>query len=435
MPAVSIPYEHGEIRLQINGNVRHEVLAFSPVQHVRDVDAEIRRAMGAPAAGPRLRDLAKPGQKVAIAATDITRKVFEDRIIPLLLEELAAAGVQREDIVIVVGTGTHRANTREEIIEMYGRAVVEQVRIVNHDAYDVSRLVRIGSISRGIPVSLNKEVAEADLRIATGGVDPHLYAGYSGGAKTVAVGCASAETIGATHHISICADPSVRLGVVEGNLFRRFLDEVGRLARVDYVVNVVQTGDGRLVRAFAGRPDEVHAQAVALARRIFETAVPAEADVVVSSPGYPKSRMLYHCGRAFNNILFGERPVVKQGGTIIIPARCQDGYGHEDGPATLRRFHRSGLGWDALIDWVRHEPQTNPGHLFAYRVAHALKRVRIVMTDCLLAAEDLAELGIDKEDTLQGAFDRALAGYKDPFVLIVPYGTVTLPVLRSKGAS
>lgn len=434
MPQVKLPYERSAIDLALPDGLRYQIAAPRAVETVPEIGAELRRAMGNPVAGPRLRDLARPGQRVAIAVTDITRKVFEEHSLPLILEELAAAGVRDDEITIVVGTGTHRANNREELIEMYGRAVVERYRIVNHDAYDASRLVRIGSISRDITVLLNKEVVEADLRIATGGVDPHLYAGYSGGAKTVAVGCASAETIDATHHISICEDPSVRLGVVEGNLFRRFLDEVGRLARVDYVVNVVQTGEGKLVRAFAGQPDAVHAKAVELARTIFEAAVPREADVVISSPGYPKSRMLYHCGRAFNNILFGERPVVRQGGTIIIPAYCQDGYGHEDGPATLRRFKERGL--DALIDWVRREPLTNPGHLFAYRVAQALKRVRIVMTDCLLPADELAELGIDKADTLQAAFDRAIAGYDDPFVLIVPYGTVTLPVLsgdRAKG--
>jgi len=427
VPVVSIPYEQHQIELSIPAGVRYQVAVPRDIEAANDVGAEIRRAIEQPLGSPRLRDLAKPGQKVAIAVTDITRKALEDKIVPVLLSELREAGVGYEDVTLVVATGTQRANTREELIEKLGRAVVDQVRIVNHDAYDKSRLVMVGTTSSGIRVILNKEVVEADLRTATGSVDPHLYAGYSGGAKTIAVGCASEETIAGTHSVSVCEHPSVRLGVVKGNIFRAFLDEVGTLARVDFVVNVVQTGDGRLVRAFAGAPASVHAEAVELARSIFETPVAEEADIVVSSPGYPKSRTLYHSGRAFNNVLFGERPVVKQGGTVIIPAKCQDGYGHKDGPATLIEFSRKGP--DALIEWVRKLRQNNPGHLFAYRVAHAVKRARIVLTDCSLNAADLARMWIENVDTLQEAFDREVRLRKDPFVLVLPFATVTLPVL------
>lgn len=430
MPRIAIPYEQHDIELSVPAGIDYQVAVPREVETARDVGAEIRRSITQPLGSPELRELAKPGRKVAIAVTDITRKAFEDTVVPILLGELREAGVRYEDVTLVVATGTHRANTREELIEKLGPSVVDKVRIVNHNAYDKSRLAMLGTTSSGIRVILNKDVAEADLRIATGSVDPHLYAGYSGGAKTISVGCASAETIAGSHNVRVCEDPSVRLGVVEGNVFRALVDEVGSLARVDFVVNVVQTGDGRLVRAFSGAPASVHAKAVELARTIFEVPVAREADVVVSSPGYPKSRTLYHSGRAFNNVLFGRRPVVKVGGTVIIPAKCQDGYGHEDGPAALARFRDAGP--DALIEWTRSLRASSPGHLFAYRVAHAVKRAKIVLTDCSLDAADLAGMWIEKATSLQEAFDREIGLRKDPFVLVLPFGTITLPVIGDR---
>ena len=135
---------------------------------------------------------------------------------------------------------------------MFGRDVYERIEFINHDAYDKEQLVYLGKSARGIPLVTNRFVAEADLRISTGVVETHLFAGYSGGVKSVAVGVAGEETIAATHNAEMLQHPSMRLGVVEGNIFREFLTEATRAVGLDFIVNVVQTGDKRLVQAVAG---------------------------------------------------------------------------------------------------------------------------------------------------------------------------------------
>lgn len=326
MARYAVPNGKKMVEFTIPDGVEVTVVEARKLPVLSEVERAVREAVANPVGGRRLQDMVRPGQKVAIIVTDITRKLPEDIILAVLVEELLAGGIRREDIIVVVATGTHRPNTREELTEMFGEENVSRLNFVNHNAWDKEGLVYLGKSRRGIPLVVNKYVAAADVKISTGVIETHLLAGYSGGVKSVAVGVAGAETIAATHNYPVMAE--TRLGVVEGNTFRDFLTEAALAVGLDFIVNVVQTGNKELVRVVAGDPVEAFLEGVKTARAMYEVEIDHQADIVIGGVGYPKNRDLYQATRAANTSVFGPRPVVKKGGVIIIPASCEDGFGH-----------------------------------------------------------------------------------------------------------
>jgi nickel-dependent lactate racemase len=222
MKDYSIPCGKKTIPLQIPDGVPVQWVESRKMAPVPDVRSAVEEALSCPIGTSRLRDLVKPGQTVALVVTDITRKLPEEIILPYFLKELEAGGIKRKDITAVVATGTHRPNTPEELREKFG-PVVDEITFINHDAWNSEGLVHLGLSKGGIPLVFNRRVAESNIRISTGVIETHLFAGYSGGVKSIAVGVAGEETIGATHNYEMLQQ--TRLGIIEGNEFRKFLIE------------------------------------------------------------------------------------------------------------------------------------------------------------------------------------------------------------------
>ncbi len=213
MKQYSIPFGKKRITVNLPDHVPVQWVESRKVTPVADVKRAVEDSLSRPIGTGRLRDLVKPGKTVAIVVTDITRKFPEEIILPLLIKELETAGIKKQDITAVVATGTHRSNTPEEIREKFGE-VVNEIAFVNHNPWDPKGLIRLGTSKTGIPLVFNKVVAQADYRISTGVIETHLFAGYSGGVKSIAVGVAGEETIGATHNYEMMKH--TRLGVIEG---------------------------------------------------------------------------------------------------------------------------------------------------------------------------------------------------------------------------
>ena len=312
MPTFAVPNGHRMIDLTLPDGVECTLVNNRPMPILPDVKQAIRDAILHPIASKRLSSMVHPGQKAAIIVTDVTRKLPEEVILPLLLEELQAGGIRPEDITCIVATGTHRPNTREEMAAMYGADLVARLRFINHDAYDAKGLKDLGTSQRGIPLVVNRHVAEADVRISTGVIETHLFAGYSGGVKSLAVGVAGEATIGATHNYEMLKRS--RLGMIENNPFREFLTEAAGAVGLDFIVNCVQTGNKELVRVVAGDPVAAFEEGVKTARAMVEVELEHPGDILVTGVIYPKNRDLYQGTRAANTSLFGPRPVVTKGG-------------------------------------------------------------------------------------------------------------------------
>jgi len=322
----------------------------------------------------------------------------------------------------VVATGTHRPNTPEELREKYG-PVVDEIAFVNHDPWRAEGLVRLGTTSSGIPLVFNRKVAEADIRISTGVIETHLFAGYSGGVKSLSVGVAGEETIGATHNYDVMKN--TRLGVIEGNDFRRFLTEATQAIGLHFIVNVVQTGKKEVVKVVAGDPVLAFQEGVKTARQMYEVEIERPGDIVVSGVSYPKSRDLYQATRAANVVVFGPRPVVVKGGVILIPASCEDGCGHPGYCEIMKRAEDV----DDIIAISREEGFA-PGDQKALILAWVLQQARMVVTDCSLPEQTLEELYLESVPTLQEALDRELKKSPKASVVLIPDGLLTLPMIR-----
>ncbi len=422
MKRYQIPCSKQFISIQIPDVVPVQQVESRKIAPVPDVRRAVEESLKRPIGTPRLRELVKPNQTVALVVTDITRQLPEEMILPLLLRELEAGGIKKRDITAVVATGTHRPNTPEELKKKFGD-VVNEILFVNHDPYDSKGLVELGTSSSGIPLVFNRAVAEADIRISTGVIETHLFAGYSGGVKSIAVGVAGEKTIAVTHNYEMLQQ--TRLGIVEGNEFRRFLTEATQAIGLHFIVNVVQTGKKELVKVVAGDPVEAFNEGVKTARHLYEVEIDQPGEIVVSGVTYPKSRDLYQATRAANVVVFGPQPVVSKGGVILIPAPCEDGCGH---PGYCTIMKRSEDADDVIA--ISREEGFAPGEQKALILAWILKQARIVITDCLLPEETLREIHLESSPNLQEALDRELKRNPKARVVLIPDGLLTLPIIK-----
>ena len=422
MKRYQIPCGKEFISIQIPDNVPVQQVESRKIAPVADIKRAVEQSLNRPIGTKRLRELVKPNQTVALVVTDVTRQLPEETILPLLLRALEAGGVKKRDITAVVATGTHRPNTPEELKKKFGE-IVNQISFVNHDPYDSKNLVELGISSSGIPLVFNRAVARADIRISTGVVETHLFAGYSGGVKSIAVGVAGEKTIAATHNYQMLQQ--TRLGIIEGNEFRRFLTEATQAIGLQFIVNVVQTGKKEVVKVVAGDPVKAFHEGVKTARHLYEVEIDQPGEIVVSGVTYPKSRDLYQATRAANVVAFGPRPVVTKRGAILIPASCEDGCGH---PGYCSIMKRSKDADDVIA--ISREEGFAPGEQKALILAWILKQARIVMTDCVIPEETLRKLHLESIPTLQEALGQELKRNPKARVVLIPDGLLTLPTIR-----
>jgi nickel-dependent lactate racemase len=422
MKRYQIPCGKKFISIQIPDNVPVQQVESRKIAPVPDVRTAVEESLNRPIGTSPLRELVKPNQTVALVVTDITRQLPEEIILPLLLLELEAGGIKKRDITAVVATGTHRPNTPEELNKKFGE-IVNEISFINHDPYDSKGLVELGTSSSGIPLVFNRAVAQADIRISTGVIETHLFAGYSGGVKSIAVGVAGEKTIAATHNYQMLQQ--TRLGIIEGNEFRRFLTEATQAVGLHFIVNAVQTGKKEVVKVVSGDPVKAFDEGVKTARHLYEVEIDQPGEIVVSGVSYPKSRDLYQATRAANVVVFGPQPVVSKGGVILIPAPCEDGCGH---PGYCTIMKRSENADDVIA--ISREEGFAPGEQKALILAWILKQARIVMTDCSLPEETLREIHLESSPTLQEALNRELKRNPEARVVLIPDGLLTLPIIK-----
>ncbi|MEM3464798.1 MAG: nickel-dependent lactate racemase, partial [Candidatus Bathyarchaeia archaeon] len=250
MVDVWLPYGRTEVCVRIPA--RNFLGAIEPKEKpsVPDARAEIERALKEPIGSKRLSEIAKPEHKVAIVVDDATRPAPSHLMVPPLLNELNAAGVKDENVTVIFGCGTHKAVTQEEALQLLGEEVIKRVKTVSHDCR-ASDLVYVGETKKhGTKVYLNKIFAESDLKILAGDVCFHYYAGYGGGRKSVLPGVSGEETI--RHNHAMILHPNAKTGILEGNPIHEDMVEAAKLARVDFILNVVTNSKGEVVKAFAG---------------------------------------------------------------------------------------------------------------------------------------------------------------------------------------
>lgn len=299
---------------------RTTVIEPTYVPGIPDEPGALLTALRHPVGTPPLRQLARPGQRVAVAVCDVTRPMPSARVLPVLLRELGH--IPRKDIVILVATGTHRANTPQELEAMLGADVVGQYQVVNHSAFDESTLVHVGDTPDGIPIWLDRLWVESDVRITTGFVEPHFFAGFSGGPKMVAPGLAGFQTIMRLHDARMIGHPCSTWGMTEGNPIHDAIRQIARQTGVHFGVDVTINRDHRITSVYAGELFAVHRAACQFVKRTAMRPVERPFDVVVTTnSGYPLDQNLYQAVKGMS----AAAQVVRPGGAIICAAECSDG--------------------------------------------------------------------------------------------------------------
>ena len=423
---IKLPYGQDEISVTIPDSIGTEIVEPKRLKPTANATDEIYRALRNPIGAPDLKTMLKPDFKIAIIASDVSRDYLDDLVIPVLVRECLEAGIAKENIAVVVANGTHHEISKVEMIKKYGQWVNNTVKVLNHKANDSDNLIFLGRSKQGIPITCNKVVAMADFRIGTGGIDLHGLAGYSGGVKIMSVGVAGEDTIAATHNIQMWEHPNNHLGAIEGNIFREFLTEVAEGIGLDYIFNVVQTSEHKLVKAFAGHHVQAFNLGVALARQMFEVEIEKKADIVISNPRHPSDCDIHQATKAMTGVFFGPEPVINQGGILFMPARCQDGIGHEG----IRKMLTSFADLDEIITHAREINFVNSGELVGYKVARGMRLADVAMTNCLIEETVLKSMHFKVFNTLQEGLDKALAKRPDARILVFPYGSITLPILK-----
>lgn len=298
------------------------VIEPSPVPGLTDEAAAITAALRAPLGGPPLQELVRPGDRAAVVFSDLTRPMPNGRVLPPLLAELAGAGVADDEITLVNALGTHRPQTAAELEGMLGPEVAGRYRIVQHDAWDDASLVPAATNHAGRPVRVHRAYAEASLRVLTGFVEPHLFAGFSGGPKAVLPGIADVESILDNHGPDMLSHPGATWAVTAGNPVWEEMRSVARSTQPSFVLNVTLNGSRQLTGVFAGELDIAHRAAVQVARESTVRLVPGPFDLVITSnSGYPLDLNLYQAVKGMS----AAARIVRPGGDMIIAAECWDG--------------------------------------------------------------------------------------------------------------
>ncbi len=424
-----IPFSKTILEFNLPPGMSADVAVSQPAAPVQDVPASIRFALDRPLGAPPLRELARPGQRACIVFTDSTRSSPDHLLVPALLRELEAAGVRDEDITLLCGIGMHRPSTQEEKVTKLGADIVSRYRVIDNEPQNPSALVDLGVTPGGVPVLLHRSVVETDLLIATGIVEPHQYAGYSGGRKTVAVGAAGEALIAHTHGPAFVDHPGTRLGQIEGNPFHEAVTEAARRAGLKFILNVVLDDDKRVLRVTAGDPQLAFQDLVNFAKSVYEVPVHKQYDIAIGGVGFPKDANIYQASRAPSYLFFAPTPVVRTGGYFIIPARCEEGAGAGVGEQRFFKAMRDAPNIKYILDDARRNGYP-PGQQRAFVMAKVLERSKVVIvgSECPDLVRDCKMIpAATMEEALQLAASD-LGTSCD--VLIVPHAMLTLPVIQ-----
>ena len=317
-----VDLNYGRQGLKINLPETADVLRTHFQPGIPDEAGAIRQALQKPIASPPLASLVKPGDRVIVVHTDITRATPNDRILPVLLDELLAAGIHARDITLLNGLGTHRRQTDAELRIMLGDQIVDRYRCLQHDCNDDSNLVSLGETSLGNPVRINRHYIESDVRIITGFIEPHFFAGFSGGPKAILPSLAGRESVFSNHGLEMIAHPQAAWGVTEGNPLWEEMRDVAVGTRPTFLLNVALNTQQEITAVFAGDMLAAHTQGCAYVKQNAMVAVDAPYDIVVTTnSGYPLDQNLYQSVKGMS----AASQVVRDGGAIIIATACEDG--------------------------------------------------------------------------------------------------------------
>jgi nickel-dependent lactate racemase len=387
--------------------------------------ATIQQALRAPTCGPPLSALVARGASVGISVCDVTRPFPGRRVLPLVLAELAAN--EAGPITLFIATGTHRACTPEELREMLGPEVLSACEVVQHDAFDADRHRRVGTVlGTSAPVLIETAFLDQDVRLTTGFIEPHFFAGFSGGPKMVAPGLAAIETVLDLHSAARIADPCATWGITRGNPVHDAVRDIAETVGVTFNLDVTLNREHQITNVFSGELFDSHAAGCAFARETAMAPVASAYDVVVTTnSGYPLDQNLYQTVKGMS----AAAQIVKPGGSIVVASECSDGLPAHGGYKDL--LHR-GVSPDSFLEQL-FSPGFSVHDQWQVQVqAQIQRKARVYVKADGLTAEQLRDAWFDPIDDVAACVDACLrAAGPGARLAVLPQGPQTIPYVRS----
>ncbi len=405
---------------------QERVVIIEPVFRpaVADLRAALLTAIRAPLGRPPLRELLKRGQTVAISVCDITRAQPRQEMLAALFEEMS--DIPRDDITILIATGTHRTNTPAELEQMLGADIARRYRVVNHDSRDRASLAYVGKTTTDVPVHLNRAWIDADIKITTGFVEPHFFAGFSGGPKMVAPGLAGLETVLVLHDARRIGHPNATWGVTDGNPIHDDVREIARLVGVDFAVDVTLNREQKITAVFAGDLLAEHRAACEAVRRDAMRAVESAFDVVLTTnSGFPLDQNLYQAVKGMS----AAAKVVKPGGTIVCAAECRDGLPSHGSYGQVLASQPSP---EKLLAMINSPGYSTPDQWQVQIQAQVQMKATVMVKTAGLTADAVRAAHFQPvEDVTAAVRDAMRTAGPGATLCVLPQGPQTIPYLRS----
>ena len=429
---LQLAYGRTGLRIELPDDASVILIEPEFVPGLGDERTAILDALRAPIGAPPLQELVRPDDRVAVDFSDLTRPMPNDRVLPPLLEALSAAGMPDEQVVLINALGTHRPQTQDELRQMLGGDLVDRYRILQHDAWDEEQMVEVARNRAGRPVRVNRHYMDASVRILTGFIEPHFFAGFSGGPKAVLPGIADVESILDNHGPAMIAEPSATWTVTEarpeqgrgGNPLWEEMLSVALCTEPIFLLNVTLNQDRQITGVFAGDLLEAHRAGAEAVRQTAMQPLPEPFDVVITSnSGYPLDLNLYQAVKG----MAAAAQIVKQGGDIIVAAECWDGIPDHG------EYKR--LLWEAdspedLLDRVMAPGFRCHDQWEAQTQAQIQQKARVHVCAGGLSDEELRRALVTPCHSIEDTVAKILLGNPAATIAVLPDGPQTVPYLR-----
>ncbi len=420
---------YGESGLEIEAPEQAVVIESSPVAGVPDERGAVLAGLRSPLTGPPLADLVHGGSRAVLVFPDVTRAFPSQRVVPVVLAELEALGFGPQRLTLLSGTGTHRANTPVELERMLGAEILRRYEVINHDARDDASLVQLGTTSQGAPALLARRYVDAGVRIVVGLIEPHFFAGYSGGPKGVCPGVAGLDTVLFAHDRTRIGDPSATWGSITHNPVQQLVREVVALAPPTFTLDVTVNKQGAITGVFAAEGYAAHAAGCAFVARAQERAVPHAYDIVVTTNGgYPLDQNLY---QAIKGLSAAAR-IVRPGGSIVLAAECRDGIPSHGSYGAILSAAR---GHHELFGLLHDGAATTPDQWQAQIQAIVQEKARVYAFCGGLSAAQIRGAHFEPANSVEATLQTLLARQPDASIAILPEGPYTVATPAAMPAS
>ncbi len=416
---MNVKLDYGDKGIWVNlPDEATSVIEPSPMESIQDETGAVRRALLSPYGGVRLRSIARKGTTAGISVCDVTRAQPRRPVLHALLEELSE--LRTEDVTIFIATGTHEGNSPGQIEEMLGKEIAGSFRVIVHDARDDSSLLRLPDVNSVSPVLINREWMECDLRITTGFVEPHFFAGFSGGPKMAAPGLAGLETVLELHNAWRIGHPQATWGVTEGNPIHDDIRAIAESVGVHFAVDVTINREKRITKVFAGELAIEHSVACKTAYKTAMQSVDAPCDVVLTSnSGYPLDQNLYQTVKGMS----AAARIVKDGGVIICASECKNGV---PSPSFYESFLKQASSPQDILDKINQSDRTVPDQWEAQIQAMIQLKAEVKLKSEGLSNKQIRDAHLTPVDDLNEAVKSA---GKNATICVLPQGPQTIPYI------